>query len=508
MLRRWAERRRFGANRQASKQAAVKANQPKTNISTMSFALRRLVVAAAPSVGNTRRILSHQHNFSQNDVFVPSPAAATSTFRWMSLPTRPSKRSREKRADDTSNNSNNAMDMRQAEQTRVGPKRKERLDVAIVGAPNAGKSQLLNALCGSTVAAVSCKRHTTRNGILGARTVNNEQQLVFVDTPGFMRYKSARKEGLTRELMTSAESEMTDVDYTLVVIDSARKLDDDLKESLVTLMLKAAASQGRIEATSILEGDEDAADVDNEEQAGAKDEITEEVVREKFAIVLNKVDLVEPKEKLLDIAAVVGEMGDECVRYIERECPTYIDDREMDEDDDSPREPDPEVLERLLPPVFYISALKNDGVDDVLAHLLSMTTPCTEWPVPADAAALMSPQERVEEVIREKIYRCLHREVPHQVRQVNRIFRQMTHPRTGEKLIRIDQDLVVRTESHRRLVTGRGGMTLERIEKDAQRDLMQAFDCDVQLNLHVKFTKSRHERNIDSERSGIVARNF
>ena len=474
----------------------------------MSSALRRLVVAAAaPSVGNTRRILSHQHHISQYDMFVPSPAAATSTVRRMSLPTRPSKRSREKRADDTPNNGNNAMDMRQEKQTRAEPKRKERLDVAIVGAPNAGKSQLLNALCGSTVAAVSRKRHTTRNGILGARTVNNEQQLVFVDTPGFMRYKSARKEGLTRELMTSAESEMTDVDYTLVVIDSARKLDDDLKESLVTLMLKAAASQGRIEATSGLDDDEDAA-VDNEEQAGAKDEITQEVVREKFAIVLNKVDLVEPKEKLLDIAAVVGEMGDECVRYIERQCPTYIDDREMDEGDDSPREPDPEVLERLLPPVFYISALKNDGVDDVLAHLLSMTTPCTEWPVPADAAALMSPQERVEEVIREKIYRCLHREVPHQVKQVNRIFRSMIHPRTGEKLIRIDQDLIVRTESHRRLVTGRGGMTLERIEKDAQRDLMQAFNCDVQLNLHVKFTKSRHERNIDSERSGIVARNF
>lgn len=496
---------------QTAPSPSSKATEVKTplTISTMSFALRRLVVAAAaPSVGNARRILSHQHHFSQYDAFVPSPAAATSTLRWMSLPTRPRKRSREKRADDdTSNNSNNTTDMRQEKQTRVEPKRKERLDVAIVGAPNAGKSQMLNALCGSTVAAVSRKRHTTRNGILGARTVNNEQQLVFVDTPGFMRYKSARKEGLTRELMTSAESEMTDVDYTLVVIDSARKLDDDLKESLVTLMLKAAASQGRIEATSGLD-DEDATAVDMEEQAGAQDEIMQEFVREKFAIVLNKVDLVEPKEKLLDIAAVVGEMGDECVRYIERECPTYIDDREMDEDDDSPREPDPEVLERLLPPVFYISALKNDGVDDVLAHLLSMTTPCTEWPVPADAAALMSPQERVEEVIREKIYRCLHREVPHQVKQMNRIFRPMTHPRTGEKLIRIDQDLIVRTESHRRLVTGRGGMTLERIEKDAQRDLMQAFDCDVQLNLRVKFTKSRHERNIDSDRSGIVAKNF
>jgi len=85
----------------------------------------------------------------------------------------------------------------------------------------------------------------------------------------------------------------------------------------------------------------------------------------------------------------------------------------------------------------------------------------------------------------------------------------MANPHTGEKVIRIDQDLIVRTESHRRLVAGRGGMTLQRMEQDAQRDLMKAFDCDVQLNLHVKFTKSqKHERNVDSERSGIISRSF
>ena len=66
----------------------------------------------------------------------------------------------------------------------------------------------------------------------------------------------------------------------------------------------------------------------------------------------------------------------------------------------------------------------------------------------------------------------------------------------------------MRTESHRRLVSGRGGMTLQRIEADAEKDLKQVFDCDVQLNLHVKFSKSRHERNIDSERSGVVQRSL
>mmetsp|Transcript_6538 Transcript_6538/g.13762 ORF Transcript_6538/g.13762 Transcript_6538/m.13762 type:complete len:89 (-) Transcript_6538:33-299(-) len=84
------------------------------------------------------------------------------------------------------------------------------------------------------------------------------------------------------------------------------------------------------------------------------------------------------------------------------------------------------------------------------------------------------------------------------------MFRTVAPEDTGDKIIHIDQDLVVRTESHRRLVTGRGGMTLRRIEADAEKDLKQVFACEVQLNLHVKFSKSRHDRDIDSERSGVV----
>ena len=182
---------------------------------------------------------------------------ATGTTRSMEIPVRPSRGNSRKRngtrnqqsAPSSASKSSNAQGRNSKNEVASPAIQRQRLDVAIVGAPNAGKSQLLNALCGSTVAAVSRKRHTTRSGILGARTVNNQKQLVFVDTPGFMRYKSAKKEGLTRDLRVSAEKEMEDVDYTLVVIDAARRLDDEMKEALVTLMLRAAASRGRIEAS-------------------------------------------------------------------------------------------------------------------------------------------------------------------------------------------------------------------------------------------------------------------
>ncbi|MGK3759922.1 MAG: GTP-binding protein EngB required for normal cell division, partial [Bacillariaceae sp.] len=123
---------------------------------------------------------------------------------------------------------------------------RKRLDVAIVGAPNAGKSQLVNILTQSPVAAVSRKRHTTRSDILGARTIGNTQ-IVFKDTPGFMRIENAKEERLDRDLIATAASEMQDVDFTLLVIDSARALSENYRHAFVQLMIGAINSKGRIE---------------------------------------------------------------------------------------------------------------------------------------------------------------------------------------------------------------------------------------------------------------------
>ena len=72
--------------------------------------------------------------------------------------------------------------------------------VAIVGRPNVGKSTLLNALIGARVAAVSPKPQTTRNRIVGIRTLP-EAQAVFLDTPGIHSARSP----LNRRLVETAE---------------------------------------------------------------------------------------------------------------------------------------------------------------------------------------------------------------------------------------------------------------------------------------------------------------
>jgi GTP-binding protein Era len=128
--------------------------------------------------------------------------------------------------------------------------------VALIGAPNAGKSTLLNMLVGSKVTIVSHKVQTTRALVRGI-AIEGNAQLIFVDTPGIF----APKRRLDRAMVTSAWSGAHDADAVAVLIYSPKGLDE--------------------EAEAILNG------------------LAE--VRQPKLLLLNKIDLVE-REKLLALA--------------------------------------------------------------------------------------------------------------------------------------------------------------------------------------------------------------
>jgi GTPase len=96
--------------------------------------------------------------------------------------------------------------------------------VAIIGAPNAGKSTLLNHLVGTKVSIVTHKEQTTRNRVLGI-FLHNDAQVILVDTPGIFDPK-ARFE---RAMVKAAWSAVRDADLTAVIVDAhKKKLDDSL----------------------------------------------------------------------------------------------------------------------------------------------------------------------------------------------------------------------------------------------------------------------------------------
>ncbi len=135
--------------------------------------------------------------------------------------------------------------------------------VALIGAPNAGKSTLLNALVGSKVSIVTHKVQTTRTVIRGIAMAGNAQ-VVFVDTPGIF----APKRRLDRAMVRSAWQGATDADLVALLLDAQRGIDDEARETIGKL--------------------------------------TE--VRQPKSLILNKIDMV-PRELLLGLTAQANELG-------------------------------------------------------------------------------------------------------------------------------------------------------------------------------------------------------
>jgi GTP-binding protein Era len=107
--------------------------------------------------------------------------------------------------------------------------------VALIGAPNAGKSTLLNALVGSKVTIVSHKVQTTRALIRGI-AVRDKSQLIFVDTPGIF----LPRRRLDRAMVTTAWSGAHEADLVGVLID-ARKGSDEESEAILALLSEVKA---------------------------------------------------------------------------------------------------------------------------------------------------------------------------------------------------------------------------------------------------------------------------
>ena len=109
------------------------------------------------------------------------------------------------------------------EQTRAG-------FVAVIGAPNAGKSTLVNALVGQKVAIVSPKAQTTRSRLMGI-AIAGDSQILLVDTPGI--FEPRRR--LDRAMVAAAWTGAQDADLILLVIDVATTMTGEVERIIASL---------------------------------------------------------------------------------------------------------------------------------------------------------------------------------------------------------------------------------------------------------------------------------
>ncbi|MCH9004384.1 MAG: GTPase Era [Proteobacteria bacterium] len=280
--------------------------------------------------------------------------------------------------------------------------------VAVIGRPNVGKSTLVNSIMGCKVSIVTAKPQTTRHRILAVHT-GEKQQIIFVDTPGL--HRNAGK-AMNRMMNRTAANALADGDLILFVSDATRwtSEDDD-----VLKRLKSA--------------------------------------RAPVIALLNKVDKVHPKEKLLDAIALMSARFD---------------------------------FSEIVP----ISAKKNDNLDHLM-NMIPAYLPESPPLYPEDMQTDRSEEFHVAEIIREKLTLMLHQEMPYGLTvQVERLVRE-------EKGIAINAIIWVERDSQKGIAVGKNGSVLKRVGRSARLDIAKRLGQAIHLELWVKVRKNWADNESD-----------
>lgn len=120
--------------------------------------------------------------------------------------------------------------------------------VAVIGAPNAGKSTLVNALVGAKVSIVTPKEQTTRSIVRGI-AMYGETQVIYVDTPGIFH----PKQRFERAMVAAAWAGATDSELVMLVVDSTKAVDADIEKIVSQLKTTKRAAVAVLNKTDIVE---------------------------------------------------------------------------------------------------------------------------------------------------------------------------------------------------------------------------------------------------------------
>lgn len=274
--------------------------------------------------------------------------------------------------------------------------------IAITGRPNAGKSSLTNLLVGEKVAIVSDKPQTTRTKINGILT-KGDTQFVFIDTPGM--HKPRNK--LSEEMVKSIRNSMEDVDVAILMIDATKglsKIEENLIENFKARKLNVI-------------------------------------------LLINKVDLIKDKTKLLEIINATSKLYD---------------------------------FSEVIP----ISVKKGTNIKHILPAVEKYAKESPHF-FSDDLPTDQPEKVWLAEIVREKILRTMHDEIPHGI-AVEIESLEETKTNNGVDIADLSVVIICERASHKGMIIGKQGAMLKKIGSIARRDLEDYFGTKVNLKIWVK----------------------
>jgi len=227
----------------------------------------------------------------------------------------------------------------------------------------------------------------------------------------------------TKTLSNLAKQSIEKADVVLIVVDAAREISDNYKITFSEIVRVAL-----------------------------------QYAKQEIILVLNKVDLVTPKTKLLEITW---------------ELVSLINGIKLG--------PENAHNASLDTTTFMVSAIENDGIIDLKNYLISVSQPKSWIIKKMEGITDWTPEQRVEEVILEKLLDHTHEEIPY----IAEITCTSIEPLNSDR-IKIETTVMVNNNRQQRIVIGQQGRTLVKIRQDAVADLEKLFNKQVILMINIR----------------------
>ena len=270
--------------------------------------------------------------------------------------------------------------------------------ICIAGPPNAGKSTLMNHIMGEKMSVVTHKAQTTRVSVECILT-RGDCQAVFLDTPGLLSPKGS----LQRSMEKEARRAIAMADVKALILDASTN------------------PEGHVHLVNLFQ-----------------------------ILVLNKVDLVKDKKKLLESTRNLTQNG-------------------------------------KVKKVFMVSALKGSGVNDLLLEILEQL-PERDWLYQKDKKTKLTPKLQAAELTRETIFLHVHQEIPYN------LWVKTTSWQEKANGIHIHQVIYVGKESHKSILVGAKGSKISTVGEISRKKMQRTYKQEVHLFLRVKVDKEWQDK--------------
>ncbi|CDW81315.1 gtpase era [Stylonychia lemnae] len=318
-------------------------------------------------------------------------------------------------------------------------------EICIIGAPNAGKSSILNYITERDISAVSNKYNTTDEAIIGVYTdIESKVQLAMTDTPGITKASDSMRSKL---LVTKAWDKLEENDMVMFVVDSAKKLDFEVKQSIQRLKEIQIDPQHQ----KILDALLDDSFTEQKYKEGFYEMNDQEKAFQTYnlpsVLVLNKVDLITNKQKLRDLQNELEDLGN-------------------------------------FEKIFHVSAQTGFGMDQLRNYLMSKAKD-KPWQYHPEQKSKQSEVDKVEESMKQAIFEKFFKEIPYQIG----IKCTGWVPKLNGEL-RVDIALDVKNDIQKGMLLGERGRIIKDVRERATQILIEKIQRPVSMFVEIKVRRN------------------